>query len=1614
MIYVQSGVIQILSEEDDETPIFSFSGGTCLGEAGLMLGYKSNTTVRCKTSCRLHVLPQKNYIKAVGVYSKEFIQLKKEFFERLNQAKENYALSQTIEKKYTNERTNCMTVKWLKNTLHKLMAKDEVTNEKHVCSNIFLRDAFDDDKFNDCHFIADNLDLIAISERLELVTDSVFLKSSCPCILQPHSILLRIWNCIIVFVACTAGLILPYFAFLETVTPMWCDFYIFFITILWSADLYVQVSTSIRTPDKIIATIQTIFEHKISTFTFWVDIFAAIPFEMFSTVILTEINKNYMVLMKLNRVFKIQKVYDIYKKWEDRIISNNVVITYCWYQLCCLYIVYILSSILFYLVKNGTKDPYYLDFKWYLFNVFQTLNGVSYFSEDAVFYGWYIVVCIVSVTLELIYLTYIKSIYSLTKLDHVKLDELYKNTFATIGCNKLDSKYHNRILKNIQTKLQGTGGFRLLYNHNVYVDFPFSIYTQIAEEAFESLLCAVPFFQNLPKKLITKLCTYCQNITIPPHETLCCTGQILECLIILQLGYCNVYLPSSTKKKFFKGVTGLSFLETYTSTPVIDTVVTATHCRIVTIPLQDFFKTLLKYPLEKSHIDKSLSEISVIKDLSSLYRVNDKLPQYKYIYESDKKKSFKYFGYNLPINSFEEYDYYVPFDKLRYLSFVQYFLMRSTILPDSKFLFIWEFIRYLCAIASGVLFSLIITNTTTNQVLYAIMISLDAMAWADVYVRFHVCYYDKNGILVSHPLATAKYYLRRAFIMDVLGVFPLKLFINTKNPQTLTALQLNRIFQMYRCLGFSKVVAQKRVLYVAQLIFFHYIPVFLVASFFFSYFAISAQCSLTALGSNFTAVCTNNRSMLKNFIDTPNFLKLQFYGVYIVSSIITQSGMQRYDALVVNSAVSIAILTIFKNILMIYLACRVTKLYTIKVSNLWKYQNSMWMVVNFMEKFNINNDLQRDLITHFELKWFRFKGTNISNSVSYFHTAFKYDILYDVYGKVLENTLLFAFDTNSKHFFCSLLLVVSHGMITKNGFAVKINDINKYLNIIYKGHALVIAPGGTEIAVLTPGAMFGNLIESERIRQTITVQAIGHIEILTVETTLFYQMLKKYNQLYTRHKRLTELHTDFLKSKSYRFTIDDIQTNKEQPTSQEFERSTLFLTKVFDPGNMWMRIWKISILITVCYLEAGFTLYQIALREYSLYFVILQYVADILYLISYYVKTHTGYENEDGIIVYNLKSIQSRLTKNKTKYCFEMVSLVVLDPFAWFLPAKTFWIVHSILRLNRPGRFFFLIKYLKQLANMLHVNSIVIRGLRLFVWSTYLLHASTIITVMVSCSSINNMHPACDYNSNSTSLEKFSIYVSYFYIVSSIFTGTAQSQFYPKSSLLILHFSILMLLAAILRVIVLGHIYATLQMYYGQRNEYRNNVNIIKSNIDQEQISSALYAKIINYLQLLWRTEKGVVYPSFLQEAPYCLREAILNDAFSEYIHYNFIFAKCHKDFNRQIISCLVNKTFFKRDYIVFEGTANGCMYFIHKGSVAVRSSSAPDNSKIVKLRKGSCFGIAQGIFLGKAYVHSFQALKTTTILILEFSKWGHLLDFYPASRNTILEQYFLFEDLYV
>ncbi|KAI4467274.1 cyclic nucleotide-binding domain [Holotrichia oblita] len=100
MIYVVSGMIQIISEEDSETPILSLSCGTCFGETTLLIDYPATYSVISTTYCETIVLESTRFVEMYKMFPKTCRNLALDVAKRYNKAKEYNALRKYQQSRY--------------------------------------------------------------------------------------------------------------------------------------------------------------------------------------------------------------------------------------------------------------------------------------------------------------------------------------------------------------------------------------------------------------------------------------------------------------------------------------------------------------------------------------------------------------------------------------------------------------------------------------------------------------------------------------------------------------------------------------------------------------------------------------------------------------------------------------------------------------------------------------------------------------------------------------------------------------------------------------------------------------------------------------------------------------------------------------------------------------------------------------------------------------------------------------------------------------------------------------------------------------------------------------------------------------------------------------------------------------------------------------------------------------------------------------------------------------------------------------------------------------------------------------------------------------------------
>ncbi|KAF2899570.1 hypothetical protein ILUMI_06607 [Ignelater luminosus] len=1642
MFYVVTGVIQILSEEDSETPILSFSGGTCIGESTLLIDYPSTCSVVCQSYCEVYALYKKDFINISHSYPEQYRSMLKEVKVRYLQAREYQDI---LDFSYdgTKQKREVLILKWIKMTLHELLAKDIVAVGKYK-KTLSLEDRHMMKELEKLIFCCKHLDMLVITEQIELVTDSVFLQTTCPCILQPGSFIVVTWYNIVAVAIFIFAFIYPYYAVFQ---PKISKVYIIFsyiISFLWGLDIYINLSTAIKTKDGIITDISSIAIQKVGDIEFFLDIFAAVPFELFALLVLGTVGSQFYVLLQAPRLLKMYKIAHFF----DGTIAGVGVTSRCFlkYTIYMVYVMYYTAATfhlrLCYKYICKEEDNIFINFiekmaKGSVFNTAiawinissQLLTNIAIkIPAEGKLDSLYPLLILGEIVATLFYIFFLASTsvtHALRKFNILKLRE-YATSIKLI-LNNLGVKplLYNQVVSHLRGQMTYNEGIDLLYSPEFYSEETHPILVKETRKLnLLHILREIPLFTDLPDELLSNFAEYFHPHLLVPGEVIAYAGEVCKEMHIILDGYCEVVGDLEKDIQVIGPGKSISVIEMCFGIPIARTIITQTHCKLISLKHSKFIQAHQMYPevlLDLKVVIHTLTQTTNFQAILSTDNINLESRIMKEHYAS----SFKVFGYHLDPDTKQGADYHGYFDKLGFFGFLRYIFPRYTIKPYGKFLLYWEISRCVFAFLTAVISPVAVLSTCENCAWKYFLYFLDITAWLDICIKHYICYFDEKGIEVTHPLKTVSYYWKHGFILDFLGVFPFDTILTPKvqlehRNKARVLLKMIRLLQTYRIFSAINYFDKQSMTPSKIWTTIKFLPIVIIFASTFGSLIINIRCQFNdnikaegifengvscQLGTWVTE--TKGRKPLSP-------IRTHLYGLFVTLVMLTGPGVGGFSAQNIQEGRNMVVISSIGYLFFMYITSKIVATNLFRNSDLTAYQEEMRHLVKFLSCERIDIRLRKEIIEHFEYVWLKRKGKDLHKIIKCFNYALQEDILLDVYGTALKKSTIFSAANDS--FFRSLLLNVKHEIIMKRGIVLKVNDVHNELYIVYKGKVEVLGPDYNRLLVLRVGSIFGNIDDCERSRQTLTMVAKGHVELLSIPTAAFHQILSNYSKLRNHYHQLTAVNTDYLVGAessaiygdSYTY-IGDLGSKSHHSITSAKSKSSYKASGLIGTLKQQLParlVWDHIFLVAICYFGCVVEFFQVTVHGNSFYTLGILYALDILFFIHIYLNFRTPYANEYGVLVYDKKQIALHYIKDPLGFPLHLASVIPLELIViFFMKSGNAWLIWSFCRSNRFIKVYYVIEYFHKKNQQLNINVNFMRTIFLLVWISLLLQALTCILIIATClDPPNSVSPPvkCDWDTMKSD-ERYDLYAYTFSILLYFFTATGVPEYFPNAAIVIFLVIVLLIIIRTVMTFFISEIATTLDITLNSRLKYEYNIQTLREHMVRERISPALLDRIWLYIKLLWKMHHGLQFPPLLEEAPYYLREAVLNSMFGYHLRKHALFRVCHIDMIRQIAAQLRTRVFYPGDYITFINDIDGCMYFIHEGSVDCLSEEDMYSERIEKiLNKGEMFGFEQGTYTDCGHEYTYRANRHTIILVLERKKWIHLLDFFPASKRLI------------
>ncbi|KAI4457605.1 voltage and ligand gated potassium channel [Holotrichia oblita] len=330
MVYIVSGVIQILSQEDQNSPVMSFSGGTVLSEICSMVLSYSNVNIRCASYCEVQVLDLRKFNRFLTKYPAE----KKLLHSRLH---ERYKLAKTMQNpellRLKHKEQKRTSIKWIK-TQWRTIA---------ILSKSAKKSMEDKQKYIAPHHVSKFLNLYVLTDDVELKISAICLNSQCPFVLEPQSSFRTCFDYLILMSAIVQCVVIPYLAVFRKAMTIKERGLLYMLDVIYICGLYIEFSTAVKESGRLISKIHEIIIYKIKQTNTLIDILSTIPFEFFG--FLTSTDSQIEVLMHMNRILKVYRLFRLILLAELNVWRSYIKIRLIKFSLIFIFFLYFLSCV---------------------------------------------------------------------------------------------------------------------------------------------------------------------------------------------------------------------------------------------------------------------------------------------------------------------------------------------------------------------------------------------------------------------------------------------------------------------------------------------------------------------------------------------------------------------------------------------------------------------------------------------------------------------------------------------------------------------------------------------------------------------------------------------------------------------------------------------------------------------------------------------------------------------------------------------------------------------------------------------------------------------------------------------------------------------------------------------------------------------------------------------------------------------------------------------------------------------------------------------------------------------------------------------------------------------
>ncbi|XP_048640155.1 cGMP-gated cation channel alpha-1 [Marmota marmota marmota] len=459
--------------------------------------------------------------------------------------------------------------------------------------------------------------------------------------------------------------------------------------------------------------------------------------------------------------------------------------------------------------------------------------------------------------------------------------------------------------------------------------------------------------------------------------------------------------------------------------------------------------------------------------------------------------------------------------------------------------------------------------------------------------------------------------------------------------------------------------------------------------------------------------------------------------------------------------------------------------------------------------------------------------------------------------------------------------------------------------------------------------------------------------------------------------------------------------NKEEKNKDKKEEEKKEVVIIDPSGNSYYN-WLLCISLPVMYnwtmliARACFDELQ---SDYLGYWLVLDYISDIIYLIDMFVRTRTGYL-EQGLLVKEKGKLIKKYTSG-LQFKLDVLSMIPTDliyfKLGWNYPEVR---LNKLLRISRMFEFFQRTETRTNYPNVFRISNLVMYIIIIIHWNACVYYS---ISKAIGFGNDTWVYP--DINDPEFGrLSRKYVYSLYWSTLTLTTIGETPPPVLDSEYIFVV---VDFLIGVLIFATIVGNIGSMISNMNAARAEFQSRVDAVKQYMNFRNVGKDMEKRVIKWFDYLWTNKKTVDEKEVLKYLPDKLRAEIAINVHLDTLRKVRIFADCEAGLLVELVLKLQPQVYSPGDYICKKGDIGREMYIIKEGKLAVVADDGI--TQFVVLSDGSYFGEIsilniKGSKAGNRRTANIKSIGYSDLFCLSKDDLMEALTEYPDAK-TMLEE---------